>query len=206
MTQFKTEQEQFWAGEFGEAYTDRNRGANLVSANTALFTKIFSRTGRVGSVIEFGANAGMNLWAIRQLLPEAELAGVEINAKAAAELEAFGGITVHRVSILDFAPKAQYEMALTKGVLIHIDPDHLPTAYDVLHRSSRKYICLAEYYNPTPVEVRYRGEANRLFKRDFAGEMLDRFPDLKLVDYGFVYHRDVFPQDDLTWFLMEKKG
>jgi spore coat polysaccharide biosynthesis protein SpsF len=206
MTQFKTEQEQFWAGEFGEAYTDRNRGANLVEANAALFTRIFSRTGPLASVIELGANAGMNLRAIRQLQPAAELAGVEINAKAAAELEGLGGITVHRVSILDFAPKAQYEMALIKGVLIHINPDHLPAVYDVLHRSSGKYICLAEYYNPTPVEVRYRGEEKRLFKRDFAGEMLDRFPDLKLVDYGFVYHRDAFPQDDLTWFLMQKKG
>ena len=40
---------------------------------------------------------------------------------------------------------------------------------------------------------------------NFAGEMLDRFRDLRLVDYGFVYHRDVnFPQDDITWFLMEK--
>ena len=41
----------------------------------------------------------------------------------------------------------------------------------------------------------------RLFKRDFAGEMLDRFSDLRLVDYGFRYHRDpAHPADDLTWF------
>jgi spore coat polysaccharide biosynthesis protein SpsF len=44
-----------------------------------------------------------------------------------------------------------------------------------------------------------------LFKRDFAGDLLDRFPGLVLVDYGFVYHRDkAFPQDDMTWFLLEK--
>jgi len=44
-----------------------------------------------------------------------------------------------------------------------------------------------------------------LFKRDFAGEMLDRYPALKLLDYGFVYRRDpLFPQDDMTWFLLEK--
>jgi hypothetical protein len=46
-----------------------------------------------------------------------------------------------------------------------------------------------------------------LYKRDFAGEMLDRYPDLQLVDYGFSYHRDQnFPQDDANWFLLEKKG
>ena len=46
----------------------------------------------------------------------------------------------------------------------------------------------------------------KLFKRDFAGEVLDRFDDLRLFDYGFCYHRDLhFPQDDVTWFLLEKK-
>jgi hypothetical protein len=44
-----------------------------------------------------------------------------------------------------------------------------------------------------------------MFKRDFAGEMLDKFQDLRLLDYGFVYHRDTqFPQDDVNWFLLEK--
>ncbi|QVL50178.1 MAG: hypothetical protein KFB96_06875 [Thiocapsa sp.] len=44
-----------------------------------------------------------------------------------------------------------------------------------------------------------------MFKRDFAGEMLDRYPDLELIDYGFIYRRDpVFPQDDMTWFLLQR--
>ena len=58
-----------------------------------------------------------------------------------------------------------------------------------------------------PVEITYRGETGKLFKRDFAGEILDRFPDLALIDYGFAYRRDPnFPQDDLSWFLMEKQA
>jgi hypothetical protein len=37
--------------------------------------------------------------------------------------------------------------------------------------------------------------------------MLDRYADLTLVDYGFYYRRDpIFPQDDISWFLMEKRG
>ena len=57
-----------------------------------------------------------------------------------------------------------------------------------------------------PVEVVYRGHTGRLFKRDFASELLDRYSDLRLVDYGFVYHRDpTFPLDDFNWFLMEKR-
>jgi pseudaminic acid biosynthesis-associated methylase len=82
----------------------------------------------------------------------------------------------------------------------------LAEVFDKLYYSSKKYILIAEYYNPSPVEVNYRGHSKRLFKRDFAGEMLDRFSDLRLVNYGFSYHRDVqFPQDDISWFLLEKK-
>ena len=34
---------------------------------------------------------------------------------------------------------------------------------------------------------------------------MDKYPDLKLVDYGFRYHRDnMFPMDDSTWFILEK--
>ena len=90
--------------------------------------------------------------------------------------------------------------------MIHINPDCLENVYDILYEHSNKYICLTEYYNPTPVEVSYRGNEKRLFKRDFTGEIMDRYPDLKLLKYGFIYHRDYnFPGDDLTWFLMEKK-
>ena len=42
----------------------------------------------------------------------------------------------------------------------------------------------------------------RLFKRDFA---VNWRRNLKLLDYGFIYHGDYYtPQDDITWFLMEK--
>lgn len=94
---------------------------------------------------------------------------------------------------------------MIKGVLIHIAPDQLAAVYEKLYQVSRRYILIAEYYNPKPVSIPYRGHADRLFKRDFAGEMLDRYPDLELVDYGFVYHRDpLFPQDDMTWFLLQR--
>ena len=46
----------------------------------------------------------------------------------------------------------------------------------------QKYICIVEYYNPTPVEVIYRGHKGKLFKRDFAGEMLDKYRNLKLIN------------------------
>jgi len=204
---YSTDQERFWAGRFGDEYTGRNAGAELVAGNTALFARIFALTDSVESVIEFGANVGLNLVAIRTLLPRAGLSGVEINAKAAEELGRLPGVRVYTQSILDFSPDRTWDFVFTKGVLIHLNPDRLPEVYDLLHRSSKRYICVAEYYNPTPVSIPYRGETDRLFKRDFAGEMLDRFQDLRLVHYGFVYRRDIhFRQDDVTWFLLEKTG
>ena len=51
----------------------------------------------------------------------------------------------------------------------------------------------------------YRGHSERLFKRDFAGELVDEF-NLNLVDYGFWYRRDNIASEfgDMTWFLLEK--
>ena len=203
---FSTDQERFWAGAFGDEYVDRNDCEQTVVANTVLFADVLRRAEAVDSIIEFGANIGMNLHALHRLLPHAALDGVEINRRAADRLRESGFVDVIEESILEFAPRQTYDLALIKGVLIHIDPDRLLDVYDRLYASSRRYVCLIEYYNPTPVAVKYRGHAGMLFKRDFAGEMLDRFADLRLVDYGFVYHRDRFPQDDLTWFLMEKRS
>lgn len=205
MDNFKTEQEQFWAGDFGKEYAERNKGAKLLSSNIAMFTEVLSHTVAVNSVIEFGANIGFNLLAIKQILPEIELSAIEINQSAAAELERIKGMNIYHQSILDFSPDYQRDLVLIKGVLIHINPDELGRAYDLLYRSSKRYICIAEYYNPTPVAINYRGHKDKLFKRDFAGDILDRFDDVRLIKYGFVYHRDNnFPQDDITWFLLEK--
>lgn len=203
--QYQTEQERFWAGEFGNNYVERNIGVHLIAGNLALFSRILARTEPVRSVIEFGANIGLNLMALRQLLPSADLSAIEINQKAIEVLRRQEGVNVYPQSILDFSPNRTHDLVLIKGVLIHINPDMLPRVYDLLYQSSQRYICVVEYYNPSPVSIPYRGETDKLFKRDFAGEMLDRFSDLRLIDYGFSYHRDNnFPQDDLTWFLMEK--
>ena len=200
-----TVQEEFWKGEFGDQYIDRNNSIKLLSSNINLFSKILNSTGQVTSILELGCNIGMNLRALRHLLPENELSGVEINKKAVAALQHWGGATAIEGSILDIDLKNTYDLTLIKGVLIHINPDRLNDVYTRLYDYSNKYICIAEYYNPSPVEIPYRGHTDRLYKRDFAGEIMDKYSDLILVNYGFAYHRDpLFPQDDITWFLMKK--
>jgi pseudaminic acid biosynthesis-associated methylase len=205
---FKTEQEAFWAGDFGTEYIKRNQGDALLASNLDFFAKALHAARGVESCIEFGANIGMNLKALKLLHPEQEQHGIEINADAARELALIIPPTqVHYSSILDFNPQRTWDLALIKGVLIHINPDELPQVYDKLVAACEKYLLVAEYYNPTPVAIPYRGHTDRLFKRDFAGEIMDRHPQMELIDYGFAYRRDPnFPQDDITWFLMGKRG
>lgn len=204
---FKTEQELFWSEEFGNSYIERTRPTQKDIASVLhFFGKVLARTHGVSSVMELGANTGINLAAIHQLIPDAELAAVEINTNAFEELNQVEYIKeVYLASILEFEPSRKYDLCFSKGVLIHICPDKLQRVYELMHRTSSRYILVAEYYNPSPVEVVYRGHRDKLFKRDFAGEMLEMFPDLDLLDYGFCYRRDpIFPQDDLTWFLLRK--
>lgn len=207
MTNYATPQEAFWAGEFGSEYISRNDSKQLLASNLSFFAKAMERLGKISSCIEFGANIGMNLKALQLLYPEIELSGIEINPEAAKQLASLiGEKNVYQGSIFDYPVADKVDLALIKGVLIHINPEMLDAVYDKLYQASRRFVLVCEYYNPSPVVITYRGHADRLFKRDFAGEMLDKYSDLRLVDYGFAYRRDpAFPQDDITWFLMEKR-
>lgn len=202
---YRTEQENHWAGEFGNEYIHRNQGENIIYSNIILFSKILGRLPRVQSIVELGCNVGLNLQALHKINSELDLCGYEINQTAAQTARENCSATIIHGTILDELPsEKQYDISFTKGVLIHISPAELEKAYENLYRLSRRYIVVCEYYNPSPVTVRYRGNDNLLFKRDFAGDLMEKY-QLKLVDYGFTYRRDnYFPQDDLTWFILEK--
>ena len=204
---FKTDQEKFWAENFGTEYIERNQSTQLLASNLNFFSKAFSKAGKINSCIEFGANIGMNLKALKLLYPNIELKGIEINKQASEQLgNLIGSENIYNSSIFDFEVEQKSDITLIKGVLIHINPDMLQLVYQKLYDASSKYIFIAEYYNPSPVTIKYRGHEDRLFKRDFAGEFIEKYPDCVLIDYGFSYRNDpVFPQDDITWFLIQKK-
>ena len=205
MKEFNNEQENLWLGKFGDDYINRNQSAKLYSSNLHFFSKILNLIQNVNSITEFGCNIGINLKALKNLSPKVILNGIEINAKAVEILKMnLPDIDVEVASIIKPIKKTA-DLIFTKGVLIHIHPSDLDNVYHNLYTNSRKYILIAEYYNPLPIEINYRGNKNKLFKRDFAGDLLDRFGDLQLVEYGFLYHRDPkFPFDDLSWFLLKK--
>ena len=195
-------QVEHWSGPEGDAYTERQTLS--MDARKDLCGRILRKVNSVHGIIEFGANDGSNLKAIRSLGPSTILAGVEINDAAYDRMKVVADFAFHG-SMLDDLGVGKWDMSMTRGVLIHIAPEDLPKAYEALHQSSMRYICITEYYSPKPRMIPYRGKENLMWARDFAGELMDRYP-LKLVDYFFTYHRDpVFPQDDVTTFVMERK-
>jgi len=201
-----TEQEIFWEGGFGDSYISRNESNGLLASNLSLFSKILSSAEPINSVLELGCNIGMNLIALEALSPKLSINGVDINAKAIQELSKNKEhYNLQQQSIIEPINSSNVDFTFTKGVLIHINPEKLNFVYDNLYSLSSKYICLIEYYNPSPVSLEYRGHQDRLFKRDFCGEMLEKYKDLQLINYGFTYRNDhIFPQDDMTWFLLKK--
>ncbi|MEE2526203.1 pseudaminic acid biosynthesis-associated methylase [Hyphobacterium sp. HN65] len=205
---YKTEQEAFWAGQFGDEYRERcSLEPELVAARTTCMAHMLRKAAPVGSAFEIGCNIGLNLMALNRVSPAIEIEAIEINAESARLANELGVAKVENASVLEYLPQRTYDLTMICGVLIHLNPEVLPQVYDVLFSASNRHILLFEYYNPTPVEVNYRGHEGRLFKRDWAGEMLDRFNGkLELKDYGFFYHRDpIARSDDGTWFLLEKR-
>lgn len=204
---FSTEQEEFWFGPFGAKYTERNSGGDLLQSNIFFWSQVFQIIGPVESVFEIGCNRGLNLDAIKTLLPSCNTVGLEINQAAARECS-MNGHNIIEGSILnqkkEDLPLFTSQLSISCGVLIHINPASLPAAYELLYHSSTEFILISEYFSTEPCEVAYRGHSGKIFKRDFAAEMLAMFP-LELVSYGFKWRHDpLTPLDDQTWFLLRK--
>lgn len=201
---FKTEQEKFWASEFGSNYISRNNSETLLNSKVVMWARMLGAANNVNSVRELGCNIGLNLVALKRLKPALKLSGYEINEEAARQASEFNVAEISQGSILDEITDAKVDLTFTSGVLIHINPDSLDKVYNNLVNGSNRYVLIAEYFNPEPTKIKYRGHDDRLFKRDFAGDLIDNY-GLKLIDYGFLYRRDNWaPQGDITWFLLEK--
>ena len=198
-----------WKGDFGDDYAARNRATEETVGNVArAFTEILSHVqdSPPASILEVGANIGINLRAISGLT-NAELFAVEPNAHAREQLIA--DKVVPQTHLFDaMATKLPLDdgavnLTFTSGVLIHVPPADLEAAYGEIHRVAERYVLSLEYFSKTPVEIPYRGNKGLLFKRDFGGMWLDLFPGLEPVANGFFWKRTT-GLDDVNWWLFRK--
>jgi pseudaminic acid biosynthesis-associated methylase len=198
-----------WRGAFGDAYVERNDlSAEMLAARGAMWARILKPVADAmpDSILEVGANIGINLTALK-FLTAARLVALEPNAGARKLLKdnniaAAADIHEGFASAIPLTDGA-VDMAFTSGVLIHISPDDLLASCREIHRVSARYIACIEYFSDTPQEIRYRNQEGLLFKRDFGEFWMLNFADLSLVDYGFFWRRAT-GLDNLTWWLFCK--
>lgn len=204
-----TSQLDAWRGEFGDDYVDRNEVSDdALAARVAMWTRILRplEEDPPHSILEIGANIGVNLRALRGLTT-ARLMALEPNAGARRRL-VDDGVAAQDDVYDGFAAaipltSGAADMVFTSGVLIHIAPDDLLASCAEVHRVAGKYIVCIEYFSDRPEEVRYRGRDGLLFKRDYGDFWMTQFSDLELVDYGFFWRRAT-GLDNLTWWLFRK--
>ena len=201
----KSEQERFWESDFGDRYTERNR--ITPDSRRPFFAHVLAKMQGIASVCEFGANNGHNLLAIAAVDAKIELAGIEPNRSAYEKLHTLPGVDATLSSIQAYVPSRCYDLVFTCGVLIHVNPADLGTAYRKLYETSARYVLINEYFNPVPVELPYREHRDRLFKRDFGREFLEACEHrATVVDYGFLWQVLEPAWDNTTWWLFEKAG
>lgn len=212
----KTAQIDFWKGDFGKKYTDRNSYAledwNQFYKTTWGYTKLemnekcFQDIPKTAKILEVGCNTGMQLRGLQTMGFE-QLYGVEIQHYAVEEAKKYTkNINVIQGSGFDIPFKDGYfDIVGTNGVLIHISPDDLPKIMDEMYRCSGRYIWGFEYYAPELTNINYRGNKGFLWKADYAQLFLDRFSDLKKVyiqDYPYITDAEKGNVDRM--YLLEK--
>ena len=193
-----TPQEEFWAGEFGTTYTQRNRGD--WSARVPFWRSIVDAT-RPRSILEVGCNRGNNLKALRDVDPSITLYGCDINLDAIEEAHD-ADLHVVEASVFELGrewPVGGFDLVFTVGVLIHIAPDDLHQAMANIIGASARYVLAVEYPAEQETEIEYRGHSERLWKRPFGD--LYRAQGLKLVSKGEA-PAEAF--DRCAWWLLEK--
>jgi len=113
---FRTEQEAFWPDNSGTDYMRRNDGGAALASNLSFFAHILRRASRIGSCVEFGANIGLNLRALKIAISAMTQTGIEINPDAARILaDHIGESQVFQGSLFDYQVTVPADLALVMG-------------------------------------------------------------------------------------------
>lgn len=212
----QTQQENFWTGDFGREYTDRNSrhlnewndfyrrtwGQSKLEMNADFLSDL----PREARILEVGCNTGMQLRGLQEA-GFSQLYGVEVQPYAVERAKEFTQhVNVLEGSGFDLPFRDDFfDLVCTNGVLIHIAPEDLPRLMAEMVRCSRRYIWGFEYYAPETTAINYRGNEGFAWKSNFAQLFLDHFPELRLVKqrlYPYVLDAERGNQD--VMYLLEK--
>jgi len=194
--------EELWAGEFGDAYADRNRV--LDERRAAFWSGLLGRY-PIRSVLEVGCGQGGNLAPIARVLDPADVWGADLNLTALARAREHApgiNLVIARARRLPFRDRLA-DLTFTVGVLIHQSDESLPAVMAELVRCSARYVLWAEYHAPTDEAVPYHGQEGALFRRDYGALYTRHHPELAVAEEGFLDRDEGF--DRVTWQLLERR-
>ena len=207
--QTSSSQEDFWKNKITESYARDNSVFDKqlgMSAWDIILSKIDKSN--ISSYLDCGSNIGRNIAFLKKVLPAATSNIVEL-AKGPYDkcLKDFQIEESFLGPLKDAKFERKFDLVFTSGVLIHVNPDDLLKSMGRMFELSSRYILIIEYFNQTPVMINYRGEDNRLFKRDFGKLFVENF-DCKVLDYGFLWSHvfDSAGFDDSNYWLFEKSN
>ena len=194
--------EALWAGDFGNAYVDRNLSG--YEHRGEFWLPLLDEL-RPQSVLEVGCNAGGNLQWIAQRVDPAAVIGVDVNAKALRLLDQrVPGVRGMYAPARDLpVGDRSTDFVFTMGVLIHQPEETLDKVMSEMVRASSRYVFCGELYDRETVAERYHGHDRALFRRDYGGLFLDLFPyELTLLRQGYLSPEEGW--DHITWWLFER--
>ena len=169
---------ELWGGTFGDDYLRRNQ---VDWRKRMPFWKMIEERTGARSYFEMGCNAGWNLSAIKRQFPDVNVVGNDINEQAAIQAQVAGLRVINRLDFTKEVP-GKFECVFTAGVLIHIEPEHLPEVMQALIDKSLRFVLAIEYAAERETIVEYRGHTEKCWKRPY-GEMYKAM-GLKLVEHG----------------------
>lgn len=198
----------FWAGAAGDEYHQRNR-VDFRLRERSLFNGIMGIT-NARSILEVGCGPGWNLNACKLAAwnrasrgegnPWVETYGIEINPTAARQATLAGHAVMIDPITHPAHPLNAYDLVMSVGCLIHIPPAELEATMRGMVNASAQWVLVAEYHAEQEEMVEYRGEKDRLWKRNY-GQLCQ--------DLGLKHHMSGFltPEqgfDNVTWWLGQK--
>ncbi len=195
-----TKQEEFWTGQFGQEYTERNAfikdnewdeyyiqnyGLSKIDMNLE-FIKYIPKNSKI---LEVGCNVGLQLIGLKRM-GFTNLYGIELQKNAVEKAKEYTkDINIIQGSAFDLPFKDNYfYLVFTSGVLIHISPSDLTKVMEEMIRVSNKYIWGFEYYADEVTEINYRGNKGFLWKADYADIFLKNYKGLNIINKKIYNH------------------
>ena len=208
--------EKLWANDFGKMYTDRNPmsaddedavfvktyGAPRNTLNTVFFREI----NRDARILEVGCNVGTQLMLLQEMGFK-HLYGIDVQRYAVEKSKSLASdLDIVVGSARDIPFKDDYfDLVMTSGLLIHINPKELPKVMGEIYRCSKRYIFGYEYYTDGGFEgITYHNREEVLWKGNYRGLYCEMFPALETVKMLMLPRADGNGVDQM--FLLEKQG